>query len=114
MKDFSGHLNRIYSTKKRKELFIKPIKVAVIDDGANLESLNLPDVEGWSAWKVPPDPRPGRTWHFSEEGHGTEMVRLVRKVCPFASFFIGKIDTRRECHSSVSESAAKVCNTIYP
>lgn len=82
----------------------------MIDDGVSLESLPLSDVKGWNAKKVPPEPRAGRTWHFSEAGHGTEMVRLVRKVCPFASFFIGKIDTRREFCNSVSESAVMVCS----
>ncbi|KAK6219194.1 hypothetical protein LQW54_002443 [Pestalotiopsis sp. IQ-011] len=29
---------------------------------------------------MPPDPRSGKTWHFSEGGHGTEMVKLICKA----------------------------------
>jgi hypothetical protein len=99
-----------YKKPVRSELKMKPITVAVIDDGANLEALSSASFDGWYPEKVPLPHGLGNSWYLST-GHGTEMVRLIQMVCPHASFFIGKLDTHRAVYNSVSESAAKVSGT---
>lgn len=89
---------------------MRPIKVAVIDDGVSVGELSSGKsyCGGWYADKATPDHRSMNTFYFSEKGHGTEMAKLIQRVCPFATFFIGKLDTRNTIYKSVAESAVAV------
>lgn len=84
--------------------------MAIIDDGVDLEALQTVDyiAGGWHPDRKAPDRRAMNAWYFSEKNHGTEMAKLVQLVCPFASLYFAKLDTRRLVYKSVAESAAKV------
>jgi hypothetical protein len=73
---------------------MKKITVAVIDDGVKLEDMedSAKRFEGWYMDTVPPPHGKANAWYYSSEGHGTEMVRIIRKVCPHAHFFICNLD----------------------
>lgn len=108
--EFAKQLTKKYSPDRRKELGLdsSPIKVAVIDDGVDLNKVNPTGWDGWMPSEVP-GTSVHNPWYFTDRGHGTEMVRLIQKVCPFAHFFIGKLDTRGVVYKSVAESAVEVC-----
>lgn len=89
---------------------MRPIKVAIIDDGVTPGRLSRPSAlkDGW------PFPGPRRTenrskpYYHSEKGHGTKMARLIQMMCPYVSFYVAKVDMHRENNASVASSAAQV------
>lgn len=86
----------------------KPIKVAIIDDGVTLEDLSMKSVvNGWFPDMPTPPHRNMNTCYVSETGHGTEMAKLIQRVCPFVGFFIAKLDTRQPTREAVYESVAE-------
>ncbi|KAL2265880.1 hypothetical protein VTJ83DRAFT_6980 [Remersonia thermophila] len=104
---FKKALRNKLSLQQRKSMN-GVVKVAIIDDGVDLEDLDTTDyiVGGWHADRKAPDHRHMNAWYFSEEKHGTEMARLVQRVWPYTSLYIAKIETRRRVFQSVAESAA--------
>lgn len=86
------------------------VTVAIIDDGVDLEDLQMPRYikGGWYTDGKEPGHRNMNTWYVSDQKHGTEMARLVQRLCPFVSLYIGKLDTRKVKFPSIAESAAEV------
>ncbi|KAF5667799.1 hypothetical protein FHETE_5568 [Fusarium heterosporum] len=69
-----------------------PVKVALIDDGVNLGNLigqteNF-QIPGWPILKSYSNDRP---WCHSEGNHGTEMAKLILKMCPNAKLLVAKL-----------------------
>ncbi len=86
------------------------VRVAIIDDGVNLESLEAPEyvIGGWHPDHKAPVRGDMNAWYSSEKTHGTEMAKLVQRVWPYVSLYIAKLDTTRRVYKSVAESAAEV------
>ncbi|KAF4995238.1 hypothetical protein FGRMN_5269 [Fusarium graminum] len=69
-----------------------PVKVALIDDGVNLGNLigqteNF-QIPGWPILESWSNDRP---WCHSEGNHGTEMAKLILKMCPDAKLLVAKL-----------------------
>jgi hypothetical protein len=81
------------------------IKVALIDDGVNLREDAIYDQfrEGWPQDYT--NDSSGVFYH-SEEGHGTEMAKCIKFVCPQVELYIAKIDMIHR--TQTASSAAKV------
>jgi hypothetical protein len=91
------------------------IKVAIIDDGVDLEDLTTTKyiTGGWYPDRRAPDRRLMNAWYISEKKHGTEMAKLIQLVWPFLNLYIAKLDTTRRVYKSVAASAAEVCATTH-
>lgn len=84
------------------------VKVAVLDDGASLDKLQLNNGKGQS-FRVDN----GEYW-VSPCEHGTEMVACIRKLCPMAQLYIGRLDDSgvAEKQKFTTESCFKVRENI--
>ena len=80
------------------------IRVALIDDGVDslYYSLNENIARGdtWFERKDAQDLHP--SYHQSSGGYGTQMTRLIRRVCPDIRLYVAKID---EIHVTKSPRA---------
>jgi hypothetical protein len=91
------------------------IKVAIIDDGVDLDGLvNADHVTGWCPYSKTPDRGLVNAWYISDKKHGTEMARLIQLVWPQLSLFMAKLDTTRRVHKTVAASAAEVRTVPCP
>lgn len=105
------------------------IKVAVLDDGfdivEHMDEFSENRIIGkafTSGRSVSNEEWSGRfpnVEYFSEGGHGTLMVRLIRKICPKADFYIAKLeniaknpDEGGKAFGPTSESAISVCIVV--
>ncbi|KAM7187648.1 hypothetical protein V8F33_011115 [Rhypophila sp. PSN 637] len=89
-----------------------PIKVALIDDGVTPDHLNFTDSvrEGWPLDVVDEDSTIS-TYYKSREGHGTAMANLIHHVCPFAQFYVAKLEKKApKPYKSVAHMAAEAVN----
>jgi len=91
---------------------IEKVKVALIDDGvdlSNLDSYNdVVTVTGLSYY--PPDGKGERPWHRSSHGHGTIMANMIRRINPWVSLHVMKLQDGLSSDGSrtiFAESAAK-------
>lgn len=124
MENFAGAFRQIKGIhEKQRDLLLNPVKVALIDDGADI---TLPELQ------VRPSPRdrayrsfPGKSFdHFQEGwrvspywvssgGHGTIMARLIHKICPSAVIHVIKLKTQPTAKSDKLQielkSAIQVC-----
>ncbi|KAF9767671.1 hypothetical protein IL306_015131 [Fusarium sp. DS 682] len=98
----------VNTQRLNRQLTIRPIKVALLDDGVTPGELSVPGVLK-GGWPLPGtnDKHSSRPYYNSETGHGTKMARLIYLMCPFLSIYVAKIDTHREHDASVAVSAAK-------
>lgn len=108
VKTFTDAINKQITKAALSKM--KPITVGLIDDGVNLDELfpsNFSE-HGWYADSTSPARGSMNTWYTSEEGHGTQMARLICRMCPRVNIFVGKLDTKTRVYTSVAESAVKV------
>ncbi|ETR98429.1 hypothetical protein M419DRAFT_88795, partial [Trichoderma reesei RUT C-30] len=94
MENFRAALMSIH--RLRKSTCSDPVprvKVALIDDGVDLLSLETHAVAeaitGMSY--VPPEGRTERPWHQSTEGHGTVMANMMMRLNPWISLDVMRI-----------------------
>ncbi|TLD03660.1 uncharacterized protein PgNI_11877 [Pyricularia grisea] len=103
MEEFASSFRQIRELrKKHSDPFLRPVTIALIDDGVNIthEELcgrNFPGKsfdhykeDGW--WRVSP------YWN-SATGHGTLMARLIQRICPSATIHVIKLKTVRTANS---------------
>ncbi|TLS24928.1 hypothetical protein PpBr36_08863, partial [Pyricularia pennisetigena] len=103
MEEFASSFRQIRELrKKHNDPFLRPVTIALIDDGVNIthEELcgrNFPGKsfdhykeDGW--WRVSP------YWN-SATGHGTLMARLIQRICPSATIHVIKLKTVRTVNS---------------
>ncbi|KAK8925053.1 Major intracellular serine protease [Metarhizium anisopliae] len=97
MEEFASHFRQIRALNdKSADPALAPVKVALIDDGADITH---PDLKGMkfpgksfhhyregSSWRVSP------FWD-SSSGHGTLMARLIHRICPSAVIHVIKLST---------------------
>jgi hypothetical protein len=93
---------------------MRPIKVAVIDDGVTPGELTNKRAleEGWPLLSTRKRGT-AKPYYNSEKGHGTKMARLIQYMCPFVQLYVAKVDIYKEKDSSVATSAAKVSRFIF-
>ncbi|KAL7925734.1 peptidase S8/S53 domain-containing protein [Trichoderma austrokoningii] len=88
----------------------EPIKVAVIDDGVDLDKIEFPadilQITGMSFCS--PIGKRERPWHQSDNGHGTTMVNMGLRFFPWIKLEVMKIEQGR------SYSSQGATRTIYP
>lgn len=99
------------NAKISKELQEKAhVSVAVIDTGVQL--LELGSAENIKPCYYEDKKEPGRgsmnEWYVAKNSHGTDMIRLIRTVCPHAEIYVAKLDHSLIKCKCVAESAAKV------
>lgn len=87
-----------------------PVTVGLIDDGVDLRDLRSSNFlrPGWYADTTSPEHGKMNTWYVSDKGHGTQMAKLICRVCPNVIIYVGKLDTKTQVYSSVAQSAVKV------
>uniref|UniRef100_A0A4E9DRG0 Peptidase S8/S53 domain-containing protein n=1 Tax=Gibberella zeae TaxID=5518 RepID=A0A4E9DRG0_GIBZA len=97
--------------KQNNQLTVRPIRVALLDDGVNPGELVVPGVLK-DGWPLPSTSRlhSPKPYYSSDQGHGTKMARLLYFMCPFISIYVAKIDMYREHDTSAAMSAAKAIN----
>ncbi|ESU15292.1 hypothetical protein FGSG_08102 [Fusarium graminearum PH-1] len=97
--------------KQNNQITIRPIRVALLDDGVNPGELVVPGVLK-DGWPLPSTSRlhSSKPYYSSDQGHGTKMARLLYFMCPFISIYVAKIDMYREHDTSAAMSAAKAIN----
>ncbi|KAK7422549.1 hypothetical protein QQX98_001572 [Neonectria punicea] len=91
MEEFRSALNQIH---RLKEINVKRIKVALIDDGVDLGNLdtynNIVKATGLSY--CPPSERGcERPWHRSSTGHGTIMANMIVRLNPWVSLYVMRV-----------------------
>ena len=97
MEEFASYFRQIRALRdKITDPSLGPVKVAVIDDGADITHPDLKDavILGKSFHHY----RDGSTWRVSPYwdspcGHGTLMARLILRICPSASIHVIKLQT---------------------
>jgi len=101
-------IKKKYDAKFRSKM--RPVTVALIDDGVDIEKLGSSNFfrGGWHPEKPTPEHGYGNAWTISEDGHGTEMVGLIQRVCPFVRFYVCKLDTHKRVYDNVAKSAVEV------
>ncbi|RKK72212.1 hypothetical protein BFJ69_g10346 [Fusarium oxysporum] len=97
--------------KQNNQLTVRPIRVALLDDGVTPSELVVPGVLK-DGWPLPSTSRlhSSKPYYSSEQGHGTKMARLLYFMCPFISIYVAKIDMYREHDASAAMSAANAIN----
>ncbi|PTD02147.1 hypothetical protein FCULG_00012136 [Fusarium culmorum] len=97
--------------KQNNQLTVRPIRVALLDDGVNPGELVVPGVLK-DGWPLPSTSRlhSSKPYYSSDQGHGTKMARLLYFMCPFISIYVAKIDMYREHDTSAAMSAAMAIN----
>ncbi|KAL1882838.1 hypothetical protein Daus18300_000476 [Diaporthe australafricana] len=88
---------------------MRPIKVAIIDDGVTPGHLTRPSAlqDGWPFSGPERKQSRPRPYYHSEKGHGTKMARLILLICPHASLYVAKVDMHKDSDASVASSAAE-------
>lgn len=81
------------------------VKVAILDDGANVHGLTGSNQQGESF-------HPTQDWFIGNCSHGTAMAKCVRDICPAAELIICRLDDSRLVDSKqpfTISSCTKVC-----
>jgi len=94
---------------------MRPVKVAVVDDGATPGELTIKRAlkDGWPPLSTRKRDTT-RPYYNSEKGHGTKMARLIQYMCPFVHLYVAKVYIYKEKDSSVATSAAEVSHLLKP
>ncbi|KAF5703617.1 peptidase S8 S53 subtilisin kexin sedolisin [Fusarium mundagurra] len=89
--------------RQNNQLTVRPIRVALLDDGVTPSELVVPGVLK-DGWPLPSTSRlhSFKPYYSSEQGHGTKMARLLYFMCPFISIYVAKIDMYREHDASAA------------
>lgn len=89
---------------------MRPIKIAIIDDGVTPGHLTRPAAlkDGWPFSDPKRTQSRLRPYYHSEKGHGTKMARLIQMICPYACLYVAKVDMHKDSDGSVASSAAEV------
>lgn len=88
-----------------------PVKVALIDDGVDLNELDHSPAFGISF--CPGEDDGENPWYYSSSGHGTFMASQIYRICPMAELYVFKMEDvqsqgREEGLSITARSAAQV------
>ena len=93
----------------------RPIVVALIDDGFDIEELelgNYGEIHGRSFYFSPPDAKTPIPHYESSGGHGTVTASQIRRICPKAELLVLKLEDYTDPESKkrqiTSKSAAQV------
>lgn len=94
----------------------------MIDDGVDANQDIFADMFGPEGWPVLEPGSKRYPFYKSAAGHGTEMAKLIRRVCPKIELYVAKLGdwtdqerVERLGEVSTAENAAKVCNsTLHP
>ncbi|KAI1505744.1 hypothetical protein F5X99DRAFT_367585 [Biscogniauxia marginata] len=101
MEEFASYFRQIKGiSDRRSDPFLDPVKVALIDDGADIMHSELRGKKSLGksfdyyngGWRVSP------FWD-SASGHGTLMARLIHRICPSAVIYIVKLKTIQTANS---------------
>ncbi|KPM35437.1 hypothetical protein AK830_g11140 [Neonectria ditissima] len=110
MEEFRGALAQ---TLGLKEIDVKRIKVALIDDGVELSSLdtynNTVKASGLS-YCPRSDRGAERPWHRSNTGHGTIMANMIVRLNPWVSLYVMRVQDGKSLDGErtiYAESAAR-------
>ena len=79
---------------KDPERDIESVKVALIDNGIHLPQDDLIIMGSKSFWER--DKTSFRDFFVAPGGHGTQMVTLIRKMCPQVHFYIARVEDLRQ------------------
>lgn len=103
---------------------IRPIVVALIDDGADVRVLsskhkrNTDQINGKSFFFSPLDPDRPTPFYKSSGGHGTVMSAQIRRICPHAQLHVLKLQDYTNLETGKRRitlgSAAKVSPLLFP
>ncbi|KAJ8119714.1 hypothetical protein ONZ43_g3397 [Nemania bipapillata] len=92
MEEFRASLFKIHSeVLKVKNITPPRIKVALIDDGINLSSLNTTIMQTTGLSFCPPSQNGEQPWHQSTIGHGTIMANMIARINPWVSLDVMRI-----------------------
>jgi hypothetical protein len=69
------------------------VKTAILDDGADLDSVRGMKVRGRSFRADK------KEWFVGPRGHGTEMARCIKTMCPMAELYIARLDDSRKAEN---------------
>ncbi|KAH6854899.1 hypothetical protein B0I37DRAFT_410945 [Chaetomium sp. MPI-CAGE-AT-0009] len=114
MDEFRNSMMSIHNTLEGLRMDMEPykIKVAVIDDGLDLNELatynNTVTAKGQSYF--PPMGGAENPWHCSSGGHGTIMANMITRVNPWVSLHVLKVHdgwTSRGERTIFADSAAR-------
>ncbi|EAQ88708.1 hypothetical protein CHGG_05327 [Chaetomium globosum CBS 148.51] len=90
------------------------VKVALIDDGVDANQDIFADMFGPEGWPVLEPGSKRYPFYKSAAGHGTEMAKLIRRVCPKIELYVAKLGdwtdqerVERLGEVSTAENAAK-------
>lgn len=102
LKAASSFCGKLYTGfHKEANISARPfhIKVALLDDGVDpTYDRNGAHIhnEGWPAIDSE-DPEEGtKSFYVSTNQHGSKMASLIRKVCPFVTLYVAKLDMTSE------------------
>lgn len=91
---------------------LRPVKVALIDDGVDVNHGHLRHhiKKGITCCASHPIKKVTSSYYSSTSGHGTLMGTLIQTVCPAVELYIAKLDNAAsEGYGFTAESAAEVC-----
>ena len=120
MEEFAEFLQNAETRAGTKLQLQRPVKVAVIDDGVDINDQAVQQrIDGGRSFchrdKVQ---NLNEAYYISRGGHGTAMARLICKVCPGVRLYILKLDEhflpQQGKRQITAKSAAKVCVILFP
>ncbi|KAF3059759.1 putative intracellular serine protease protein [Daldinia childiae] len=74
-----------------EDMIDQPVKVALIDDGININELEYYPVGGRSFCPRTEDKAFNYPYYVSSSGHGTVMASLIYRICPRAQLYVLKL-----------------------
>ncbi|RWA04337.1 hypothetical protein EKO27_g10771 [Xylaria grammica] len=96
----SKFAEKLYSSHFEKASRDKPrqyVKIALLDDGVdptyNHNGTNL-HYAGWPTVELGGQEEDPRSFYNSTNQHGSKMAWLIRKVCPFVTIYVAKLDVK--------------------
>ncbi|KAI3325915.1 subtilisin-like protein [Xylariaceae sp. AK1471] len=118
MTDFKRLLNeaeanfaRTENTKIEDEIE-DPIKVALIDDGININELEYTPIGGRSFCPRNEDKSHNYPYYVSSSGHGTVMASQIYRICPRAQLYVLKIEDHADENGSRQITARSAAQAI--
>lgn len=113
MECVENFVNSLREKVKNGQIIPKgPVRVALIDDGVQptQELTGCISSRGWPAESPESTSEP---FYTSNSGHGTEMAKLICRVCPYSRLYVAKLkawsDKEYRQTKSTAKDAAEVC-----
>ncbi|KAI1123723.1 hypothetical protein F5Y10DRAFT_285770 [Nemania abortiva] len=109
--DAENTFSRIENRKIEEEIN-EPIKVALIDDGVNINELEHTPIGGRSFCPRNEDKSRNFPYYVSSSGHGTVMASQIYRICPRVQLYVLKLEDYPDEHGNRQITARSAAQAI--